>query len=412
MAPTTRFLLVSTHTEQITGYSKVSYNILKQLATLQPVVKVFHFGFQKAQLKTSKPIRSLPSGIVQYDAALNEEPREEGFGFNKFKEYVDMVNPDIIFIYNDGIIVNRFLEALQLKDGKPSYKIWVYLDQVYKNLARQLVENIENNADKIFTFTDKWGDHLKSYLALESQSKVHTMEHGVDKSVFFRLTDHERQQVRTSMKIPSDAKVFLNVNRNSERKRLDLSIMAFIDIISRDPSTPYYMVFLTGAKVEVGGSYDLLTIYTTEIARRNMDINQYRDRIVIVDNSPPTLILDEAVNQIYNACDVGMNTSNGEGYGLCQLEHLATGAPQVVLDVGDYRAFMDDECAVFIQPTDVQYLPARFGLGLYSESATYSSVADGMLKSLSILQSVCVKKVSKHSWSRICDPFLEMVIQA
>jgi glycosyltransferase involved in cell wall biosynthesis len=36
------------------------------------------------------------------------------------------------------------------------------------------------------------------------------------------------------------------------------------------------------------------------------------------------------LNELYNACDVGVNTSAGEGWGLVSFEHAATGAAQVV----------------------------------------------------------------------------------
>jgi glycosyltransferase involved in cell wall biosynthesis len=36
------------------------------------------------------------------------------------------------------------------------------------------------------------------------------------------------------------------------------------------------------------------------------------------------------LNLLYNACDVGINTSMGEGWGLVSFEHGATGAAQIV----------------------------------------------------------------------------------
>lgn len=409
----TRFLLVSTHTEQMTGYSKVSYNLLKQLATLQPLVKVFHFGFQRSPIKTPKPFRPLPDGIIQYDAALNEEPREEGFGFNKFKEYVDMVNPDIVMIYNDALVINRFLAALGLKeDGpKPSFKIWIYLDQVYKNTAPPLVHTIEKHADKIFTFTEAWKKHLLTLMENPTAGQVIPFEHGIDKAVFKSLSPQERATVRSGLGVPPDAKVFLNVNRNSERKRLDISVMAFVDILVRFPTDPYYLVIVTTARLELGGTYDIQGMYMNELKRRGLELEKYMPRCVIVDNGPPNLITDDAINQIYNACDVGLNSSNGEGFGLCQLEHLASGAPQVVIDVGDYRSFMDEDVAVFVKPSQISYLPARFGMGLYAESCTPVEFADGMLKALTLDKSKCTKKTEKRAWSRICDPFLELVTE-
>jgi glycosyltransferase involved in cell wall biosynthesis len=40
----------------------------------------------------------------------------------------------------------------------------------------------------------------------------------------------------------------------------------------------------------------------------------------------------EQLNQVYNACDVGINTCIGEGWGLVNFEHAATGVAQVVPD--------------------------------------------------------------------------------
>ena len=201
------------------------------------------------------------------------------------------------------------------------------------------------------------------------------------------------------------------MNRNSERKRLDISVMAFVELLVRNPDIPYYMVFVTTARVELGATYDIQGMYIHELKRRGLEVEKYMQRCVIVDNGPPNLITDEAINQIYNACDVGLNSSNGEGFGLCQLEHLATGAPQVVIDVGDYRAFMDEEVAVFVKPSQITYLPARFGMGMYAESCTPSEFADAMVKALELEKSKCTKKTEKRAWSRICDPFLELVTE-
>jgi D-inositol-3-phosphate glycosyltransferase len=37
-----------------------------------------------------------------------------------------------------------------------------------------------------------------------------------------------------------------------------------------------------------------------------------------------------SLNLLYNACDVGLNTSEAEGWGLIAFEHAATGAPQIL----------------------------------------------------------------------------------
>ena len=391
MAPL-RFLLVSTHTEQVTGYSKVSHNLLKQLATLHPIVKVFHFGFQRSPARTPTPMRAIQN-VIQYDAAANEDPREQGFGFNKFKEYVDTVSPNVIMIYNDPIIVNQFLNAI--KDVPKTYKIWVYLDQVYEGADMGLLRNIENTADRILCFTESWKAHLKTRLTTATLP-IDVLEHGVDSMVFNPAADGERVAIRKQLNLGMDAKVILNINRNSQRKRLDLSIMAFARLIKKNPSIPLYMVIITSVKPEGGAFYNPLQIYLNELEKHGMEAPTYGTRLLTIDTTPP-------------------NTSNGEGFGLCQLEHLATGAPQVVLDLGGYRSFMNEEVAAFVPITSYEYMQQGSGVGLIEHTSTPELVCDALEKALGMLNAEtrekCVNIGRNRPWSKICDAFLESIIQ-
>jgi glycosyltransferase involved in cell wall biosynthesis len=404
-------MLVSTHTEQVTGYSKVSFNLLKQLATLTPLVKVFHFGFQRSPARTPQPMRPVP-GIIQYDAAANEDPREQGFGFNKFKDYLETVSPDIVMIYNDPIIVAQFINSI--KDIPKTFKLWVYLDQVYEGADMGLLRSIENKADRIICFTDAWKKHLLTRLTTTT-IPVDVMEHGVDTMVFKPLPDVERMGIRRSMNIPADSKIFLNVNRNSQRKRLDLTIMGFARLLKKFPSEKFYLVFVTSVKPEGGACYNPLQIYMNELNRAGLDVQTYGTRVSVVDTTPPSAYYsDDSINQLYNAADVGINTSNGEGFGLCQLEHMATGAPQVVMDIGGYRSFIDETTGVLVPTTSYSYLPMTSGVGLYEHSASAEAVAEAMEKAVSILgpatSKKCIDAARARPWSSICDAFLESVL--
>ena len=370
----TRFLLVSTHVEQVTGYSKVSYNLLKQLSTLHPVVKTFHYGFQRSPVRGPSAMRPIEN-IVQYDAAANEDPRQQGFGFNKLAEYIDTCSPDIVMLYNDPIVVNQFLDSI--KNVPKTFQIWVYLDLVYEGTDQGLLRNIEKGADRIFCFTQKWLDYLKSRIPT-TEKTLSVMEHGVDMSVFNRQTDSERIATRKQMNIPSDAIVFLNMNRNSERKRLDLSVMAFARLLKRNPELPIYMLFVTSMNPQSGAHYNPIQIYMNELNLLKLDVLKLGQRIVSLDTSPPKLFDDKTVNSFYNACDYGINTANGEGFGLCQLEHLATGAPQVVIDVGDYNSFMNKNVAEIVPATSYSYMSMTTGIGLTQKSASAEEVADAM----------------------------------
>lgn len=56
-----------------------------------------------------------------------------------------------------------------------------------------------------------------------------------------------------------------------------------------------------------------------------------RNRLLLTTTSNEMPQVDnKTLNLIYNACDVGVNTSIGEGWGLIAFEHAATGAIQIV----------------------------------------------------------------------------------
>ena len=62
------------------------------------------------------------------------------------------------------------------------------------------------------------------------------LEHAADAEVFRPLPN--RTALRSRIRIPEESVVFLNCNRNSERKRLDLTIQGFVGLLARDPSKP------------------------------------------------------------------------------------------------------------------------------------------------------------------------------
>ena len=338
-----RLLFVSTHTDQITGYSKVVYNLLQELVKVEGL-QIFHFGFQKGNYERPK----LP--IIQFDAALNENPKEQGFGFNCFADYLKTVSPDVVFIYNDPLVVSRFLELIP-KTYKG--KIFVYLDQVYKYADFSKVNDV---ADKVFVFSNAW----KLPIPNGSKTTQHILLHAPDTSVK-NLPETEISEHKKKLKIEGK-EVFLNINRNSSRKRLDLTLQAFAMYLKENPKA--HLILVTGGK----GHYHIPAICMLEkipaeaISFIDTDLNR---------------LSDEFINIMYNISDYGINTSNGEGFGLSTLEHAKLGKPQLVMDIGSYREFLTDEDSVLLKPTIRNYI-TPVGLGMFEETTTVENVFEGM----------------------------------
>ena len=388
--------------DQTTGYSKVVFNLLKQLSTLAPKVKTYHFGFQRHPSNSN--LRKVPSGVIGYDAAANEDPKEEGFGFNKIHEYLEMVNPDVVMIYNDPLIIHRFIEAMKFKKGESSYKLWLYVDQVYEGIAPPLIETMNKNADRIYCFTQYWADVYTKY---GSFPDIRVLENAVDKSLFTKMDSSARSVIRKSIGIDSDSVLIVNANRNTQRKRHDLAIMGFVDLLRRNPTKPYYMMIVTGLNPQQGSYYDAGRIFQTELARQGLDKEDYMKRLMLVDTSK-TALPDSAINDIYNAADLGINLSDGEGFGLCQIEHLYTGAPQIVTDIGTYRSFMDDKVCTFIPPVDRTYFSGAMPLGLWAPSFDYKQVADAMTSAIACLPEMksAAQNFPFKTWDEVCASWI------
>ncbi len=402
-----RFVLVSTHIDQTTGYSKVSYNLVKQLSSLAPKVKVYHFGFQRHPTRPN--FRKYPEGVSSYDAAANEDPREEGFGYNKIHEYLDMVTPDVVMIYNDPYTIAKFIESMKHEKGKSPYKLWVYLDQVYTGIAPPLMEVLHKHADRFYCFTEIWKQKFLEYGSVED---VRILEHAVDPTMFTVMPKDARMEVRKNMGLPNDGIVFLNANRNSQRKRLDLTIAGFVRLLKTDPKAPYYLIIATNAQPQTGAFYDLQRIYTEELKDNGLMFQDFARRLLLIDTSPPNVWSDEAINQLYNVADIGINTSDGEGFGLCQLEHMYTGAPQIVTDVGSYRTFLDETTSGFIPSNGKSYFSGGMPHGFSSPTfsvADVGSVMESVVKTLPEKRKA-VNAYSFKSWATVCDSWLEDVL--
>jgi len=399
-----RFVLVSTHVDQTTGYSKVAYNLLRQVASIAPKVKTFHFGFQRHPER--KNIRKLPDSVTGYDAAANEDPREEGFGFNKINEYLEMVRPDVVMIYNDPLIICKFLEAMKYDKATSPFKLWLYVDQVYTGIAQPLVDAMNKHTTTIYCFTEEWA---KIYASYGDSPTLKVIEHGLDASEFTCMSRDQRMALRRTLKIPTDAVVFLNAYRNSQRKRLDTMIMGFAHMLTKKPDAPLYLMVVTAMNPQQGAFYDLQRIYINELKLAKLDVDTFSKRLMIVDTAHPNTLSDNQINEIYNVTDIGLNTSDGEGFGLCQLEHLYTGAPQVVTTVGSYSAFLDPTVANFIPASGLQYFAGSMPLGFSAPTFSREDIGDAMLDAVEKLDSrkAAIRSYPFKSWSKVCDDWLE-----
>jgi len=342
-----KFLLVSTHCHQYTGYSKVSYGILRQLAKL-PWLSVTHYGFQKfPQQKFAEGYRDYPSNVKVIDAAAAEEPFEQGFGFKKLPETIKELKPDIVMIYNDMSIVGKFIIEMDKAGVSSSTKTWIYCDQVYTTQLQGYLDMLNLKSERIFAFTSGWKQCLKDQGVTRP---IDVLMHGFESDLYTPLP---RTDIRKNLKLPEDAFVYLNVNRNQPRKRYDILVMAFTELVVKYPTKPIFLMCICD-KGEKGGWW-LFELYQRELKLRGVPVDQFGGRLMI--SSQDMVFKDEDINVFYNCADVGVNSADGEGWGLCNFEQMGVGVPQVVPNIGGFKEFCNSGNSTLVEATQKYYLP-------------------------------------------------------
>jgi len=153
---------------------------------------------------------------------------------------------------------------------------------------------------------------------------VEVIPHGLDRGRFYPLPEPERMQAKRRVfgDAPDAGESFavLNANRPDKRKRVDLTVRGFAMFAAGKPAN----VRLCLHHPVVGDAID------PELGRairecglgERLSVNPFGREIVG----------DDELNLLYNACDVGINTAMGEGWGLVSVEHGAAGAAQIVPD--------------------------------------------------------------------------------
>lgn len=313
-------------------------------------------------------------------------PRDR-FGEEQLPELVDKIQPDLIFLLSDIWNVPVYIKLFRKHASQTRIVAYCPLDGGLK--PHPYIEILSELA-LLIVYTDfARREVLQAFAQLKRAGsnldppEIKTIPHGIDSSIFYPYHSDfqaERKIARAKL-FPDradlqDAFIVFNGNRNQSRKRIDLTLKGFSLFAAGKPENVklYLHMGMMDEGINVLG-------YAKQcgITSRLLCTTRKRQHPVVSD---------QELNLIYNACDVGLNSSAGEGWGLVSFEHAATGAAQVVpchssceeLWLGS--ALMLDTSAVDtsslpltlreVSPDDI----AEALQQLYSNPTLYGSMAD------------------------------------
>lgn len=392
--------IFGTYPTQMNGYSKVVYELMNQLAKHDPFIQLSIFGFQNTFSHPNHRLE-IPENVYIHDAAKHENPKAQGFGFSQVKEFVATQRPDVIVIYNDMIVISNILNQIdEIPDRK--FKIILYVDQVYPSQRKEFINIINKYADAIILFSKYWETCI---IDQGITVPTYVLEHGFNKDTFFPVpTEHARKY----FDIKEDDFIVLNLNRNQPRKRWDICIKVWAEIVSQLKGQPIKLLIGTS----VNGAWDLLDIYERELKKRNISLNDGMKHLILLDNAQ--LLNDTDINILYNATNLGITTCDGEGWGLCSFEHAAIGVAQIAPRIGGFLEFFNDDNATLIDPIVNYYVDfTRDMVGGEASICNYMDFVDAIKTQFQRCKGVLAPKddnlafrkhvIETYNWNRIGD---------
>ena len=262
------------------------------------------------------------------------------FGAYQGRDRIKQLKAPLVFLLNDLWMLKNYINPL--KSFRDQTKMIIYCPLDGKLTDDSLVAPFEA-VDRFVVYTPFAKTEIAKSVERLTQkgknftfSEIDIIPHGVDIGAFSPLTDSIAQQLEPTGRIAAKKRLFaehqcdlkdldssfivLNANRPVPRKRIDLTIQGFALFAKDKPDN--VKLCLHHAVMNQDEREAILNLARTY---------GICDRLILspsVDRAEP--ISDEELNWIYNACDVGLNTAMGEGWGLVSFEHAATGAAQVL----------------------------------------------------------------------------------
>lgn len=301
-----------------TGFGTVTRGILTNLhKTGKYDIKVMGVNYWGDPHEFPFPI--WPIGIGSTTSAGQPDP------FGRRRSFDMMMSPDIefdvLFMIQDSFIM-EFMTAPTSEGHRPldilrSRKdiisaVYFPVDGVPK---KSWVDSM-NSHDVVVAYTEYGKNQcIKKVPGIEG--KIKNIPHGVNASDFRPVPKSDVDKFKKEYFGPlADRFIITNVNRNQQRKDIPRTLMAFKEFKKLRPNA---LLYLHMAARDQGWNI-------TELID-SMGLKFNEDVVLPANFGPNQGFPREVVNLIYNASDVVISTTLGEGWGLSITEAMACKVP-------------------------------------------------------------------------------------
>ena len=328
------------------------------------------------------------------------------YGLDRLCNILNQNKFDIVYILNDSWVLSYYLDAIKKNVTSPLPKFVVYfpVDSSYHN--KQWYKDFDIVA-KAFTYTQYGVDVVKQ---CAPNLDIGIIPHGVDSKTFSQLHPtkgeskfHLLGKSVYDMGNPEELFFVLNANRNQPRKRLDITMEGFSLFAKDKPETVRLYMHCGVRDSAIDVSY----------LSFRYGINE---RLIMTNLTPGIQrVSEERLNMIYNACDVGINTSMGEGWGLTNMEHAITGAPQIVPRHSACEEIFSD-CGMLMETVTDYMFDNSQTVGKLTTPQEVARCLEILYNNKSLRKELASKAVSKfvspkYQWEDIANIWRDVFIE-
>jgi D-inositol-3-phosphate glycosyltransferase len=249
---------------------------------------------------------------------------------------IEEINPSLLFILHDIWAFEYYLRLLG--PYRDRLKIVAYIPIDGKIVNEEDAAPLEDS-DRVVVYTQFARSEFEQAFHRLREKRgggdfptVEVIPHGVDRGSFYPLPELAEAGLASAGRANAKRRVFgdfpdlhdsfvvLNASRPDKRKRIDLTIAGFARFAAGKPANVRLCLHHA-----IRGNAEEQQLASL--------IRQYglKER-VFLNPLGGDIAGDDDLNLLYNACDAGINTAMGEGWGLVSFEHAAAGAAQVVPD--------------------------------------------------------------------------------
>jgi D-inositol-3-phosphate glycosyltransferase len=303
-----------------TGFGTVSSNIVKELKKhfgsniKLDIVAINYFG---------EPYWEDENTLVQ-SGKLNDVNTDD-FGRYFFLKKLNDNDYDGVFICQDLGVISPILEIVNYiknkkrEENRKGFKTIFYFP-VDTALIKELTKNLEL-ADLLVTYTDYGRKEVLKHRP-ELKTKIKVINHGNNAKDFYPLSQEQRNKFRQEyFGVNANKFIITNVNRNQPRKDIPNTIFGFIEakkIWQSDLPKPF--LYLHCHPQDPLG-------WDIRVVLNQTDLVEDIDYKLLPKEYEHSMASIEILNSIYNASDVYLTTTLGEGWGLTFSESASCKVP-------------------------------------------------------------------------------------